>query len=356
MKKPVVVATALLLSCSLAFSQEADDAVSGVGFSIIPRLDFSPVFPFQSAKDLTLGNSSLYTLFEGSFLDERLSFSISNHWLSTSPADLYVYEDEDGRKRATVLRSDYSSWIDWATLTFSVSGFDFTIGKDAMFCGGFESDLEDYDVHPALASSNWNNFCSYQWGASVGYTLPSENHYFAFQAATSPYGEHPFASKLFAYSLLWRGTFGAYSTKLTATALQTDFNQFIPMISFGQAVEFDDSRGRACLDLLNTVTDEDGLVSYKAITAMGTVSYNPIENVELFARGGFEHDFEAEGRKSGFYAGAGVHWYPIENLRLHLLGAINHGPNSGLLNWDGERRNYMISIGAVYHLNFGILK
>ena len=356
MKKPVVVLTALLLSCSLAFSQEADDTVSGVGFSLIPRLDFSPVFPAESAKDLTLGNSSIYSLFEGSFLDERLTFSIENHWLSASPADLYVCEDEDGKRSANIFRSDNVNWLDWAYLSYTVAGFNFTVGKDCMMICGFEYDDYDFNVHPAIMSSVWNNFSPYQWGAKVGYTTPSENHEFAFQACASPYGERPFASKLFAYSFAWNGTFGAYSTRLTATALQTDVKSFVPMISFGQKYEFDG--GYACLDLFNCVETSDYETSVWGITAMPSVCYSPIESVELFAKGGFEYDFNAESRKGGFFGGAGVHWYPLQDksLRIHLLAAINHTPYSALANWDGVVRNYTVSIGAIYYLNFGILK
>lgn len=356
MKKSAVVLTALLLSCSLAFSQEADDTVTGVGFSLIPRLDLSPAFPFESAKDLTLGNSSLYSIFEGSFLDERLSFSICNHWLSTSTVDLYVYEDEEGKRSPNFFHTDTNNWLDWAYLSYTVAGFNITAGKMDILTGGFEFDEYDVDLHPVLASSLWNNFSPFQWGAKVGYTLPSENHSFAFQVVTSPYGDRPFLSKLFSYTLEWRGTFGDYSTRLSATALQTDYKSFVPLITWGNRYEFD--HGHVGLDLFNCVVNSDYETSVWGITAMPEVVYSPNEKLDVFAKGGFEYDFNAEENKHGLYGGVGVHYYPFEDksLRLHLLAAYNNNPNCPLLNWDGVQRKFTISIGATYHINFGILK
>ena len=74
MKKILVVCAALLLPCFLVRAQEADDTGTGVGLSVIPRLDLS----FDDGQ-FTLGNSSIYTLFEGN-ITEHLSFSVENHW------------------------------------------------------------------------------------------------------------------------------------------------------------------------------------------------------------------------------------------------------------------------------------
>ena len=345
-----------MLSCSLAFSQEADDTVTGVGFSLIPRLDISPAFPLRSAKDLTLGNSSIYSLFEGSFLDERLTFSICNHWLSTSPAELYVYEDEDGNLKPNFFYSDTNNWLDWAYLSYTVAGFNISVGKDLILNGGFEDDEYDWDLHPVISSSLWNNFSPNQWGVKVGYTLPSENHSFAFRFSASPYGDRPFLSKLFAYSLEWRGTFGDYSTRVTATAMQTEPNSYVPLLSWGNRYDFD--FGHVGLDLFNCIVNSDYETSVWAITAMPEIVYNITDKLDLFAKGGFEYDFNAAENKAGYYGGLGLNWYPIEDksLRLHLLAAYNNNPNAPLLNWAGEQRKFTISFGATYNLNFGILK
>ena len=113
MKKYLVVCAAALslLPCFPLHSQEADDTGAGVGLTIVPRLELTPVFS-EGKGDFTLGNSSLYSLFEGNILD-NLSFSVSNHWLSDSPADLYRIKGEG----ANLFRSDWTNWLDWAYLT-----------------------------------------------------------------------------------------------------------------------------------------------------------------------------------------------------------------------------------------------
>ena len=82
MKKLVVLAASILL-CTLAQAQGADDSGASAGITIVPRIDFNPVFS-GSDKEVTLGNSSLYSLFEGN-ISENLSFSVCNHWLSSEP-------------------------------------------------------------------------------------------------------------------------------------------------------------------------------------------------------------------------------------------------------------------------------
>ena len=71
MKKYLVVCAAalMMLPCFPLLSQEADEPGPGVEFTIIPRLDLS-----YEESELALGNSSLYSLFEGN-ITENLSFS-----------------------------------------------------------------------------------------------------------------------------------------------------------------------------------------------------------------------------------------------------------------------------------------
>ena len=79
MKKFLVVCVAALLPCFLVSAQEADDAGTGVGLSVIPRIDLTPEFYPDGGHSFTLGNSSLYSLFEGN-ISESVSFSVANHW------------------------------------------------------------------------------------------------------------------------------------------------------------------------------------------------------------------------------------------------------------------------------------
>ena len=61
MKKLVVLAASILL-CTLAQAQGADDSGTSAGITIIPRIDYNPVFYDGKFEEATLGNSSLYSL------------------------------------------------------------------------------------------------------------------------------------------------------------------------------------------------------------------------------------------------------------------------------------------------------
>ena len=71
MKKLVVLAASILLY-TLAQAQEGSDSGTSAGITIVPRIDFNPIFYGGNDKEVTLGNSSLYSLFEGN-ITENLS-------------------------------------------------------------------------------------------------------------------------------------------------------------------------------------------------------------------------------------------------------------------------------------------
>ena len=93
MKKLLVTAASMLL-CFLALSQEANElGGSSAELSVVARGEYLYGDP--------LGNSSLYTLLDGS-ISEHFSYSIANHWLSSDPVSLYT----------NTFRSDDVNWLD----------------------------------------------------------------------------------------------------------------------------------------------------------------------------------------------------------------------------------------------------
>ena len=110
MKKLTVVSTALLCSF-LAYSQEVD-------VRLIPRVDVNAYVPAdkEASFGVDFGNTSFYTLIEGSFL-ENFSYSISNHWLSVYDSwyagEGYssAWEDVAGLYTGT-LYSNANNWLD----------------------------------------------------------------------------------------------------------------------------------------------------------------------------------------------------------------------------------------------------
>lgn len=336
--KKMVVLTALMLSCFLAFSQEADDTAAGVGLTVIPRLDLNPQFSTEKGGDgdFTLGNSSLYSLFEGDISD-HFSFSVENHWLAVD------VDDFGGTAKAlyeNTWHSDDVNWLDWAYLTYSAGNFAFTFGKDMITTGGMEFDEYDFDVHYDFASGLWNNLAPYQWGVKAAYTTPDEGSEFSLQVTTSPYGEKPFSSNLYTYSLGWRGEYGPVSTIWNLTCLESDADitsssskDYTWLLSLGQRLDLDPFS--ISVDYFNKVGDEEEILA-KGHTVFATATYTPRDNMEVLLRGGYE---TTDNYDTTIIGGA-FHWYPLENLRLHAVAAYNNSYDI-----------FSLTFGAVWYIN-----
>ena len=348
MKKYLVVCAAalLMLPCFPLRSQEADDTGTGVGLTIVPRLDLTPVFCDGEAA-LTLGNSSLYSLFEGN-INDWLSFSVENHWLSAAPGELYAIPGEG----ANLFRSDWTNWLDWAYLTAQFGSWSVTLGKDMITTGGFEFDDYDYDVHPALQSGLWNNFICYQWGGKLQYTTPSENTQIALQYTASPFFEKPFEFSSMplssTLSLQWRGEYGALSNIWSISAIGTGAsggNGISYLAALGQRYTAGDFV--LGLDWFNMSGDEEDQLT-GGMTLLGTLQYSLSDSFEFLLKGGREkaREFNMDGGTvterygSNYFGGLAVHYFPIENLRIHAVGA-----------YSSFWKTFTCTLGAIYYLS-----
>ena len=345
MKRLLVVCAASLLSCFLVSAQEADNSGRSAELSVIPRLDLNPTFTPGESAGFTLGNTSLYSLFEGNITD-NLSFSVANHWAAFNSLE-DALEPTKNLYRNTLYSYD-TNWLDWAYLTYSFGQFSVTLGKDMITTGGLEFDDYDFEVHPSLVSSYWHALACYQWGGKVGFTTPSESDSFSFQVSTSPFGERPFASKLFNYSLEWRGEHGILETLWSATALGTEPGEFQPVFCLGQRLNFDSfSIG---LDAFSVIGDEDAdenTVLHKGITIMPSIVYSPSDSFDILAKGGYENyalETVEDVTVKQWWAGLACHWYPLKDshdLRVHAVAAY--------------RPDYGFAIPAPFSLTFGVL-
>ncbi len=347
--------TLLLLAVALCyFSASAQEVESGSNnmpeLTIVPRFDVNPYIPIgKGESSVDFGNSSLYTLFEGG-IGEHFSYSMCNHWLSTDPASLY----------RNSFRSDDVNWLDWLTLTYSTGGFSFTLGKDMLSIGGYELDAYDVDSHYNISSTIWHNLAIYQWGGKVEYTTPSESSTVAFQFATSPFGERPFASKLFAYSLYWTGGYGCWSPIWSANFIECERGRFISILSLGN--RFDIGNFAIELDYMNRARSARQYFN-QDMTLLARASYNHNDRFEIFVKGGYEYrhgedwfgygdEWEPDGSivpsgilttKDYIFYGAGVHYYPLresQDLRLHAVVAANN-----------YSKSVAVTVGATYYFN-----
>lgn len=310
MKKYLVVCAAalLLLPCFPLLSQEADEPGPGVEFTVVPRLDVS-----YEDGGLALGNSSIYSLFEGN-IGDNLSFSICNHWASFGMNGNLPGIDPDWEW-------NWHRLVDWAYLGYDIGNFNISLGRMMLFGGGMEFDLYDWEVHPILASSLWNNFDIYQEAVSLTWGMEEIGTELSLQMATSPFGDpaHPFADKLYSFGAQWRGDYDFVRNIWSVSYMNTGAGWF-PLVSLGQTFDFGDGWAYT-LDWSNLVFDPMGYAiegSSLYLEACRTIS--PAWSVS--GRCGIETTWDDS--FTGFTIGGFVHWTPIENLRIHAAAGYNN--------------------------------
>jgi len=342
MKKYLLSIAALLLGL-LAHSQEADDLGNYAEVSVIARLDANPYF-YKDATEFTLGNSSLYTYFTGS-ASEHFSWTLQNHWFSGSS---FLGQDADPWEMFRGIGSTTSTnFIDMAYVDLMFGGWTFTLGKQCMATGGHEYDSDDWDVHVGLASSIWNSLSCYQWGGTVAYTTPSELSTFSLQMTTSPYGEKPFASGLWAWSAQWTGEYDWYSPSFSVTALNRDAgtqrvcdwfvylsNQFL-------------------LDKWTIELDWSNIAGVKSQPCMvmpgntihAKVNFAPSERWNVALQGNYCQSVEKFFAVDPWWnAGAIAEFFPLKEsdaLRLH-----------GYVAYDSLEEAFLLKVGVRYNLTF----
>ncbi|MBO4743279.1 MAG: hypothetical protein J5533_06555 [Bacteroidales bacterium] len=315
--KKLLLLFAALLPCFLAHSQEAEGNGAYAEFQVIPRFEFNPYFtPGQTgdgSSGYSFGNSSIYTLVEGAFSD-NVSFTLSNHWLSTDLAGLYT----------STFYSNACNWLDILTFDFSLGNWTFTVGKDCIATAGFEYDAWDVDTDyltvedkTLMASYLWSGLPSYQWGGKVAYGI-GEHTSLALQMTTSPFGERPFASGLYCYSGKWDGNYGPFSNMWSASAVQRPDGGFEWLVALTQRVELGDFT--AGLDWYNVADVDFGPEGdtpcefVKGNTFRPVLEWAPAEKWDcslvsnIYTRMGELYDLNV---------GTAFHYRPLEAIQLH---------------------------------------
>ena len=347
MKKYLLSIAALLLGL-LAHSQEADDLGNYAEVSVISRLDLNPTWyrnPAETGFDL--GNSSLYTQFEGR-ASEHFSWTVVNHWFSFTDWPAGDFEAFELFK--TLGYSDSNNFIDIMKADLSFGNWTFSLGKDCITTGGHEYDDDDYDVHTPLASPLWNDLACYQWGGKVAWTTPSEMSTFSLQMTTSPFGERPFASGLYTYSFAFGGDYGWYSPLWSVSALARESSEFSSaprdydfLVTLGNQFFFSDFT--FTLDWSNTsgiAPDYGSLL--KGNMFHGRLDYTPSERWNFSLRGNYILTPKESLFENWWNLGAIAEFFPLRDsdaLRLHAF-----------VEYDNLLDAFCLNVGARYRLSF----
>lgn len=357
MKKAIVSELAFLLAfcCVPALSQETEESVSNIPeVSVIARLDANPVIPLSDEAKVPFdpvdffGASCLATLVDGS-IGEHFAYSFAFNWLSTEPRSIYVMDLEDGTSKANLFYSGSNNFLNWANVSFLAGGFELKLGKDVLALGSMEYDEYDFDIFWDRSSYFWQNYAGYQWGASVGYTLPDEANTLTFQFQSSPFGERTFASNLFTYSLQWKAEYDWGRFIYSTNFLQYDVNSYLNLIGLGHEFYLGDFTVR--LDYMNrAVTPKNFFKQEQAVNLHLTYNYEDKVEAGIWGAGDFiMHDraffTEEEDLGNLWSAGAIVKWYPLkesQDLRVHGLVGYNNYLHEGGLS---------INLGITYNFN-----
>lgn len=339
MKKTLFSIAAVLLGF-LAHSQEAESLDRFAEVSVITRLDANPAYNSADSEfGFDLGNTSIYTLFEGS-LSEHFSWTVANHWFHAES------DGEYGWPYKYLGHSDSTNWLDYFKLDLGLGNWGLTLGKDMIATGGFEYEDWDWDIYPVFSSPLANSMSCYQWGSTLSYTTLSGMSNFSAQMTTSPFGEHPFSSGLWAYSAKWRGEYGAFSNIWSASALETAKGEYMYIFWLGQQVCLDS--WIATLDLSNAYgSDED--FSSSALhggTAALTVKYAPSDRFNASLRGSCVLSGDKETVPDHWTVGGIAEFYPLkesDDLRLHAL-----------LSYNSLLSQVTFSVGARYNLRLKV--
>ena len=350
--KRLLVLLVAMLGYFCTYSQEVKEESRIPDFIVTPRFDVNPYAPIKGGySGFEFGNSSLYTFLDGSV--GNFSYSMSNHWFAGD------WESTKGLYQNTFRSNEYD-FIDWLTLSYTAGQFTFNMGKDVLAVGSAEYDYNDVDIHYPLASTFWHKNTAYQWGASVDFTTKEENTTLRLQFASSPFGERPFASKLFAYSLHWTGEYGCFTPFWSVNFFEYERGKFVNLIALGNAFYLGDFTIE--VDYMNRATSIKNFFNQE-FTVNAQLIYNYADKVEVFAKGGYENYNNSDIFKSEYeseydiwyiptdntlcprywYAGGGVHYFPLResrDLRLHAVAAYNSFANS-----------VSITIGATYYFN-----
>ena len=189
----------------------------------------------------------------------------------------------------------------------------------------------------------------------MDYTTNDESTNLRFQFGTSPFGWRPFASKLFVYSLDLHAEYGFYSPIWSVNFIEYERGKFVNIITLGNAFSMGDFTLE--LDYMNRATSVKKFFNQE-FSVGAQLIYNHKDKVEVFAKGGYESynsdifayeddvwfiPFDNSLCPRYWYAGGGVHYFPLRksrDLRLHAVIAYNN-----------FAKNMSMSFGASYYFN-----
>ena len=218
-----------------------------------------------------------------------------------------------------------TNWLDYAYIDYEFSQFDVLVGKNCVAFANCEYDLDDFDVNYETASTLWLNMPAYQWGAQFSWN--HDDFTLSAQAVTSPFGERPFASGKFAYSLKYSVDYREhFNDQYSFNFIQRPDGSFLKLFCVG--LDFQAGKWNFILD------GSFDLFTYKIPNCKSfQATYTLDDKWSFMAHVGWDNMGEEwEKSDNRFYGGLRAFWNPIEQLRVHALAGFDSIINAPTFN------------------------
>ena len=223
---------------------------------------------------------------------------------------------------------------DWANVTYHHNDkLTVTAGKQMVCIGTIEYDYAPIDVY--FASDFWNHVSPFQIGVNIGYKVGKNQQFYA-QITNSPFSQAAMEN-IYAYNVIWYGKVTPWmNTIWSVNMIEYEKGHFINYIALGN--KFKAGKTDIDLDFMNRYAGK-GTAFFEDFSLHGKVSVPVSENVNVFAKGGYDvNNAQQEGAsfvydryvlpgvELGFY-GAGVEFFPIKSakkaVRFHAFWCSN---------------------------------
>lgn len=245
------------------------------------------------------------------------------------------------RQRFNAINRDAAFFdsVDWLFLNYHpVQNLKLTLGKMPVFVGGWELDLAPIDCF--FLSSFCYHFPCYEWGVSIDYATTSGNDNITLQLCQSPFqvGYSRVAgatTNMYAYNLIWHGHHGFFAPIWSVNMMEYAPNKYINYISLGNRFYLSD-RVQMDLEFMNRAAVGHTFIG-EDYTFVGQVSYQPIDKLNLYAKGTYDvnrTDSDADlcvlkGTEIT-RLGGGFEYFPLsdKSVRIHGHYSYSFGTNT----------------------------
>lgn len=197
--------------------------------------------------------------------------------------------------------------------------------------GGYEYDRAPIDLY--FCSEFWNNVPCYRLGVSATYSTANGRNKFQGQVCESPFDLKD--EDMYAFNLMWTGSYDWFHTIYSANALEYLPGKFMYYLALGHELKFGNLTWQ--LDFMNRATDQHAFF-FKDCTVVSEWSYFVGRHVNLFGK--VTYDVNRTGKESDYCVyngteltriGGGIEYYPLakgnRNIRLHANFCYAWGKN-----------------------------